>query len=386
MRKGWTVALLALTLLGCKKEIYHGLTELEANEIVVALADHGIASDKLPDKGEAGGKKGPIYLISVEEEQSVEAKRTLLDMHLPRPHEHGMAEAFSTPSMIPTETEEKARYLTALQGELASTLEQVDGVVDAKVHLVLPESNPLESSRDLTQARAAVLIKHYAKAGDKKEEDRIKEEHDAYHAMLISLGEDLRRLRVILTREVATLAKTEEDERKVLDTYFTEKRGDDPDAKSARESFRRLDQAALKRDGFLGQLQALPKIKDLDKVLAKIADLELEALPFASASVRSLVSRATPRLSEDDITVEFTKVQPKVKTGKSDMLSGPRWLTQEVVLGLAAACAVLACILIGLAIVMQGLKKQLAQARTAAAKATSNAYSGSMAPPAPPAQ
>ncbi|HVY62654.1 MAG TPA: hypothetical protein VHF22_13425, partial [Planctomycetota bacterium] len=114
MRKPLIVGILALAALagGCKKEIYHGLSEEEANEIVVKLAEKGIESEKLADKAEGGGKKGAVFLISVDEEKAVAAQRLLLDLHLPKPEHPGMAEAFGTTSMIPTETEEKARYLT----------------------------------------------------------------------------------------------------------------------------------------------------------------------------------------------------------------------------------------------------------------------------------
>lgn len=376
----------ALMVAGCKKDIYHGLTELEANEIVVALADHGIECEKEADTGGHDNKKGPAFKIAVEEERAVEAQRTLLDLHLPRIKQQGINEVFASPSMIPTETEEHARRLMANQGTIANTLQQVDGVVDAKVQLVFPEANPLENNKDLTEARAAVLIKHYAKATQPKEAELIKTEHDAYHAMLVALGQDLRTLKVLLGREIAGLKKQEDEERKLLDTYFSDsKRGEDTETKRAREAFRRLDEAAIKRDGYLAQLQALPKVKDLDKVLAKVQDLELEALPFSSASVRALVAHSVPRLSEDDVCVEFTKVQPKTIGTKYEAPSGPKWLRKEVVLGLAATLVVVTGGAIIFLVLMQGLKKQLQQARAAAAKAASASYSGSMAPAAPPA-
>jgi flagellar biosynthesis/type III secretory pathway M-ring protein FliF/YscJ len=128
-------------------------------------------------------------------------------------------------------------------------------------------------------------------------------------------------------------------------------------------------------------------VKDLDHVLAKITDLELEALPFSSASVRALIAHSTPRLSEDDVDVEFSRVLPKTVPVKSDAVMRASWDKPEVIMGLAALAAVLACLLIGLAIAWSGLKKQLAQARAAAAKAAQQQFSGSMnaqAPMAPP--
>src|SRR5207249_221791 len=83
-----------------------------------------------------------------------------------------------------------------------------------------------------------------------------------------------------------------------------------------------------------------------------------------------LIAHSTPRLSEEDVTVEFTKVVPMPHRERDPALAaGPAWLKREVVLALAAGCAVLAVGLIVLAINIMGLKKQIAQARQAAAKA-----------------
>jgi type III secretion system YscJ/HrcJ family lipoprotein len=366
----FAAALLVVAVSGCKKDVIHNVTEAEANEIVVALADRGIAADKVFAKDDS--KKGPLYTIQVEEGYLVDAKRVLLDDQLPRPREHGLIDAFSTPSMIPTEVEEKARYLTALQGDLANTLEQVDGVVDAKVHLVMPESNPLEAARDLTTARSAVLVKYRGKVGEPKAEEQVKKENDAYRATLISLGEDLQRLKKVILRDLAEAGRVEKASLVSLDTFFADKRGDDAESKEARAAFTRLKEASLKRDGTLRQLEALPKIKDLDQVLAKIQDLEIDALPFKSASVRALIARATPRLSEDDVSVEFTKVQPKPLKDATQVKAGPSWVSEKVVLALAGITAGLAAGLIALGLYIRSLMGQLAQARAAASKAAAS--------------
>jgi type III secretion protein J len=59
---------------------------------------------------------------------------------------------------VPTATEERARYLQALSGEIERTLETVDGVVGARVHLVLEDAEGL-GDRPRNAAHAAVLLK-----------------------------------------------------------------------------------------------------------------------------------------------------------------------------------------------------------------------------------
>jgi type III secretion protein J len=78
---------------------------------------------------------------------------------LPRERRHGFSETYAQPSLIPTPSEERARYLDALSGELERTLEEIDGVVSARIHLVLEEADALAvDAKPRTAARAAVLL------------------------------------------------------------------------------------------------------------------------------------------------------------------------------------------------------------------------------------
>jgi type III secretion protein J len=62
--------------------------------------------------------------------------------------------------MIPTATEEKARLLVGVSGEINSTLKSVAGVVDARVLVVLPDSSPLLDKSERVPPTASVLIKY----------------------------------------------------------------------------------------------------------------------------------------------------------------------------------------------------------------------------------
>ena len=50
-----------------------------------------------------------------------------------RPRQDGFGEIFGKGSLVPTPTEERALYVEALSGELARTLESVEGVTSARV-------------------------------------------------------------------------------------------------------------------------------------------------------------------------------------------------------------------------------------------------------------
>jgi type III secretion protein J len=60
--------------------------------------------------------------------------------------------------MVPTPTEEHALLLHALAGELARSVEAVDGVVAARVHVGLRQPDPLRPG-DRGAPRASVLVK-----------------------------------------------------------------------------------------------------------------------------------------------------------------------------------------------------------------------------------
>jgi type III secretion protein J len=145
---------IALLLAACSTPIRHGLEEPSANEVVSALERAGIGAEKARDEATSPTS----FLVRVSQGDAVRALDVLQTLGLPRDRRPGLAETYAHPSLIPTPTEERARYLDALSGEIARTLETVDGVLSARVHLVLEELDGLEGKPRLP-ARAAVLLK-----------------------------------------------------------------------------------------------------------------------------------------------------------------------------------------------------------------------------------
>ena len=62
--------------------------------------------------------------------------------------------------MIPTAVEDKARLVSGLSGELTRTLRSMPGVVDARVHVVLPDTAALIDKKDQNAATASVLVRY----------------------------------------------------------------------------------------------------------------------------------------------------------------------------------------------------------------------------------
>jgi type III secretion protein J len=152
----WLALLVSVAFLGCTTGILHGLDEQSANEALATLERAGIGAEKA---SEEGGQVA-AFALRVSRGDAARALDVLRVHGLPRERRHGFAEVYGRPSLIPTASEERARYLEATAGEIERTLETAEGIVSARVHLVLEELDPLSlESKPRTGARAAVLIK-----------------------------------------------------------------------------------------------------------------------------------------------------------------------------------------------------------------------------------
>lgn len=174
-RKRWLMSkytlvpiLLLLTTACGGDEIYHDLTESQAIQMQVLLETAGIGSDKIRD---TSGRK-PTYTIQVDSRDAAKARRLVLDRDLPRVDSQGMAETFSAdPGLIPTATQERARLIAALSGEVEEKLKLLPGIVDAHVTVVMPEDDPLRDvDKTPDQATASVVYRYQTPIGAKAEE------------------------------------------------------------------------------------------------------------------------------------------------------------------------------------------------------------------------
>lgn len=156
---GWTLlvalglAVLLALLSGCgrKVELMAAMPEAEANEVLAALQNAGIEAGKVP------GKEGNVG-INIDGSQVGRAVDLLRDKGLPRERFAGMGQVFKKEGLISSPLEERARYLYALSQELGATLTQIDGVILARVHVVLPERST--TGDPSVPSSAAVFIKH----------------------------------------------------------------------------------------------------------------------------------------------------------------------------------------------------------------------------------
>ena len=152
MKRAIPVLAAALLLAGCDKEttLHAGLEERQANLVMAALLDAGIDCHKAP--GEEG-----TWNVTVVESKFAEAVNLLEKAGLPRRPHQGIGEVFKKTGMISSPSEERIRFMDALAQDLAKTISGIEGVVDARVHIVLPENDPF--ARHAMPSSAAVAIR-----------------------------------------------------------------------------------------------------------------------------------------------------------------------------------------------------------------------------------
>ncbi len=154
------LTLICLTLTSClKHELQSGLTEAEAQEIIIVLQEHGLEADRSLT---AKDREAPTWTVSLKggNQNLVAAWRILQENGLPRPRVKGFEETYANPGLIPTAGEEKAKMMQGLTGEISRTLKSVARVIDVRVHVVLPENSALLDKSQWAPATASVLMKY----------------------------------------------------------------------------------------------------------------------------------------------------------------------------------------------------------------------------------
>ncbi|WP_284262727.1 type III secretion system inner membrane ring lipoprotein SctJ [Roseicyclus amphidinii] len=147
-------ALAGLLLLGaCQAELYSSITEREANEMLVVLLAEGIDARKI-NAGDG------TFSLSVGD-GDVQRALAILDANgLPRSDRASIGQVFAGGGIVSSPFEQRIRYIYALGEEVAQTLQQIDGVLVARVHIVMPEDPAL--GQEVRPSSAAVFIKQRA--------------------------------------------------------------------------------------------------------------------------------------------------------------------------------------------------------------------------------
>ncbi len=140
-----------LFLFGCTEELYTNLPEKEINEMMAILINHGIACEKSPAAEN-------MWNISVNRKHFAKAMKILMNNGFPRQNYASIGEVFKKSGLISSPSEERIRFIHALSQEVSETISNIDGVISARVHVVMPENNPFDEQ--FLPSSASVFIKH----------------------------------------------------------------------------------------------------------------------------------------------------------------------------------------------------------------------------------
>lgn len=136
--------------------VYSGLRAAEASAVVAELEGKGVPF-RLQDQG------GTI-LVPVDMADSV--RLAIAGSEAPMKGQTGF-ELFNKSDMGVTEFAQKINYQRALQGELSRTIETMDGIESARVHLAIPERSLFRGNRSVPKA-AVTIIPARGRAIDEK--------------------------------------------------------------------------------------------------------------------------------------------------------------------------------------------------------------------------
>jgi type III secretion protein J len=127
------------------------VSERDANDILATLYTAGIEADK-------STRDQKTWSVEVEEGDLQRALQFVSAQGLPREQFSNTGELFRKEGLISTPSEERIRFIYAVSQELSHTLSEIDGVISARVHPVIPANDPLSSR--VRPASASIFIKH----------------------------------------------------------------------------------------------------------------------------------------------------------------------------------------------------------------------------------
>jgi type III secretion system YscJ/HrcJ family lipoprotein len=145
---------------GCEGQevIIEDLSQRDTLKALLLLRDKNIDAQKEV----RASKKNVTYNITVKTSQAREAVRLLLYNHIPEASRATLKDVYppGSSNLIPSKSDELARFIMAMQGETESLLKAIPGVMDARV--VFSFEPPLNFKSTQTKRAASVLLIYQA--------------------------------------------------------------------------------------------------------------------------------------------------------------------------------------------------------------------------------
>ncbi|ADO74089.1 flagellar M-ring protein FliF [Stigmatella aurantiaca] len=164
--------LLVVGATACRERIQHGLDERQANELQTVLLERGLEARKVPEAG-----KKPSWSIEVDEAQASAAVRILAELGLPRPVAETGCDVFGGGALLRTPIEEQLCRTRVLERGIEKTLQGMEGVLVARVHLMVPP--PARPGHAPSAAKASALLRTAS-----GQADRLRQSQDRLQALI----------------------------------------------------------------------------------------------------------------------------------------------------------------------------------------------------------
>lgn len=145
--------LISVFLLGCQTNLYSSLSENEVNNMMSILLSNDITAEKIKNK------KEETYTLTTDKSKIPESVLLLREHGYPKEKIAKMSDLFKQEGLVSSPTEERARYIYALSQSVQETLGNIDGVLVARVHIVMPANNPYTDK--VVPSSASVFIKYH---------------------------------------------------------------------------------------------------------------------------------------------------------------------------------------------------------------------------------
>ncbi|MES0139415.1 type III secretion inner membrane ring lipoprotein SctJ [Mesorhizobium sp. M0016] len=200
---------------GSKLELYRNLPAQEANEMLALLMKQGIPAEKTTDSSGTAS-------LSVDTKDVPPAMEVLKGAGLPHDVYADMGSLFKKEGMISSPTEERVRYIYGITQELSRTLTSIDGVLSARVHVVLPQEMS-DDRKPPFPSSAAVLVRYAPSTTVDKIVPKIKElvansleglSYERVSVILLAASQDNDLLRSV--DKTAVLTRRDKDARHLL--------------------------------------------------------------------------------------------------------------------------------------------------------------------------
>ncbi|WP_145515804.1 EscJ/YscJ/HrcJ family type III secretion inner membrane ring protein SsaJ [Yersinia aleksiciae] len=144
------ISLIVVSLSGCGMELYSGLSEGEANQMLALLMLHQIKAEKQPEKGGTVG-------LSVDKSQFINAVELLRQNGFPRQQFATVDQLFPSNQLVTSPGQEQAKMVYLKEQQLEGMLSHMEGVIHADVTIAMPA--PTDGKSSVPHA-ASVFIKY----------------------------------------------------------------------------------------------------------------------------------------------------------------------------------------------------------------------------------